>query len=430
MAEVRPQRVAVVVAGAGARGGYEAGVLSVLLPRLEAAGAVPTLLVGTSAGAINAALYAAVAHLPASEQGPPVLDVWRDLRTTDVFRSPVLTGLGTTGRWAGQLLRIPGVRVTSLLDTGPLKRMAHTAADWTQVRANVDEGRTSLAVVTTSGHDNRTVVFVDRAGERDLPPPDDSRPIDYRAAEIGPAHVLASAAIPVAFPPVQVPGEDGAPGGWYLDGGVRLNTPLKPALALDADAVVVVATHPALDATPAVPTQPETRPPDVDETLVRVMDAALVDRMVEDVNTLAKINVLVAAANQAGAAGEAGTGHAVVPFLTVGPPDRGTLGLLAAEIFDRRPAGALGGLRRATRDPDMRILGRLLYGDGARRGDLLSYLFFDPEFMEASIERGRRDAEAVFADVPAGRLPWHLGPPAAGGSQRRVGPSGLARPGH
>jgi Patatin-like phospholipase len=93
------------------------------------------------------------------------------------------------------------------------------------MRANVDAGRTALAVVTTSGEDNRTVVFVDRIGDKQLPPSDDSRPIDYRRAKIDRAHVLASAAIPVIFPPVQVPNLDGSVGGWYIDGGVRLNTP-------------------------------------------------------------------------------------------------------------------------------------------------------------------------------------------------------------
>jgi NTE family protein len=131
-ADFNPQRVAVVVAGAGARGGYEAGVLSVLLPQLEAAGAVPTLFVGTSAGAINSALCAAGAHLTAAEQGEAALKVWRNLHTHDVFRSPLKTGLGTAGSWAGQLMRIPGVRLTHLLDTGPLWRMAHAAVDWPQ----------------------------------------------------------------------------------------------------------------------------------------------------------------------------------------------------------------------------------------------------------------------------------------------------------
>jgi len=417
--DVTPRRVAVVVAGAGARGGYEAGVLSVLLPRLAAAGAVPTLFVGTSAGAINSALCTAGAHLTAADQGEAVLKVWRNLHTYDVFRSPLKTGLGTAGRWAGQLMRIPGVRLTSLLDTSPLWRMAHAAVDWPQLRANVDEGRTALAVVTTSGEDNRTVVFVDRIGQKQLPPSDDSRPIDYRRAKISRAHVLASAAIPVIFPPVQVPDEDGSVGGWYIDGGVRLNTPLKPALALDADAVVIVATHPALDAATRIPHTVAGAPPDVDDTLVRVMDAALVDRMVEDVNTLAKINMLVGAVSGRGP-DEPRLEYKVVPFLAIGPPDRGTLGLLAAEVFERTSHG-IANLSRITRDVDIQVLGRLLAGDGSRRGDLLSYLYFHPDFIEASIELGRRDAHEIFAGDPTAGIPWQFGP-----GSGRYGPRGTS----
>ncbi len=402
----RPQRVAVVVAGAGARGGYEAGVLSVLLEQLETAGIAPSLFVGTSAGAINATLFAATAHLPATEQGELVLEVWRGIQTGDVFRSPVLTGLGSAGRWAGQLLRLPGVRLTNLLDTAPLCRTADEAVDWNQLRANIDSGLTELAVVTTSGADNRTVVFVDRSGAGSLPPSDDDRPIDYMPARIEPSHVLASAAIPVVFPPVRVPPDPTIHGRWYLDGGVRLNTPLKPALSLDADAVVIVATHPAIDrASDIAHTRPE-EPPDVDDTLVRLMDAALVDRMVEDVRTLAKVNVLVAAAQERCSPYEL-DGKTVVPFLAVGPEDRGTLGLLANEVFGRRRS-ALGGALRLARDPSMRLLGRVLGGDGSRRGDLLSYLFFDPEFMAASIELGRKDAAAAFDGTEPGEIPWRI----------------------
>jgi len=61
---MRPNRVAILVAGTGARGGYEAGALSMLVPRLRAAGREPSVYVGTSAGAINATLFAAFAHLP------------------------------------------------------------------------------------------------------------------------------------------------------------------------------------------------------------------------------------------------------------------------------------------------------------------------------------------------------------------------------
>jgi len=61
-------RVAVVVAGAGARGGYEAGVLSVVVPRLREAGVRAPMFIGISAGAINATIFAALSHLPPQEQ--------------------------------------------------------------------------------------------------------------------------------------------------------------------------------------------------------------------------------------------------------------------------------------------------------------------------------------------------------------------------
>jgi NTE family protein len=385
------ERVAVVVAGAGARGSYEAGVLSVLVPRLREAVDGPLTFVGTSAGAINAALLTASAHLTARRQAEAVLAMWRKLSVADVYRSPVLSFPGVAARFAGQFLHVPGVRLTGLLDTAPLRRTARDAANWKRLRENLDGGRAALAVVTTSGADNRTVVFVDRGPGEPAPRSDQGRPIDYVAAELGPEHILASAAIPVLFRPVRVP-DSGPGGGWYLDGGVRLNAPLKPALALGAKAVAVVATHPAID--PARPAEPQGggSAPDVDDTIVRLIDAALVDRMVEDVRTLAKVNALVSAGAE--------TGHEVIPYLLAGPAERGTLGRLAAEIFDQRRR--VRGLRQS----EMRLLGRFLLGDGPRRGDLLSYLFFDHDFIEASIELGQRDAKALLGP---GEVPWQTG---------------------
>jgi NTE family protein len=358
---------------------------------LRAAGEGELTFVGTSAGAINAALLAASSHLDPDEQAETLLELWRRLTVSDVFRSPVVRFPGVAARYAGQFLRIPGVRLTGLLDTAPLRRTAAGATDWGQFRANLDGGLAALAVVTTSGADNRTVVFVDRAGEEPLPPSDDDRPIDYVGAQIGPDHVLGSAAIPVLFPPVHI-----STHGWFLDGGVRLNAPLKPALSLGAEAVVVVATHPAVEPGDAVPVDGDGTAPDVDDTIVRLIDAALVDRMVEDVHTLTKVNALLAAGGD--------TGHKVVPYLFAGPAQRGSVGELAAEVFEQRRACGL-------RNSDLRVLGRLLIGDGPRRGDLLSFLYFDREFMEASIELGRRDAHNLLDEAEPKEVPWQTGPP-------------------
>ena len=97
-------QVAVVVAGAGARGGYEAGVLSVLVPRLYNAGVKSPMFVGTSAGAINATIFAALSHLPPDEQAQQALQVWRTITVSDVFRSPIRGSPRVAARFAAQLL--------------------------------------------------------------------------------------------------------------------------------------------------------------------------------------------------------------------------------------------------------------------------------------------------------------------------------------
>jgi NTE family protein len=196
---------------------------------------------------------------------------------------------------------------------------------------------------------------------------------------------------------------------------VRLNAPLKPALALGADAVVVVGTHPVEHPDGGASSTEGLRQPDVDDALVQLMDAALVDRMVEDVRTLDTINELVSGGGQR-AAGRRPFG--VIPWLFLGPEHRGTLGSLAAACFDRRyvlPSGAWHRLRH----PDLVLLGRLLAGDGPRRGDLLSYLFFDPEFLDASIGLGQQDATALFAGAPPESVPWRIPRPHGGTARGR-----------
>ena len=389
------QRVAVVVAGAGARGGYEAGVLSVLIPRLHDMGVNISMYVGTSAGAINATIFAALSHLSPAEQAERALDVWRGLKISDVFESPVITSPGVALRFFGQTLRVPGLRLTSLLDTEPLRRKAKTAIDWNQLRSNIDNQALTLAVAATSGDNSRTVVFVDRSPDAGpLPPSDDSRPIDYVHAEIGPEHVLASSAIPIAFPPIQIHGT-----GWYLDGGVRLNAPLKPAISLGADALVVVATHPLEEPAPAP--QPNPPPPDVDNMVVQLIDTVLVDRMVEDARTLCKVNTLIGPVD---AITRSGRRYEKKPLLFVGPPSRATLGQKAIEVFGKqRPHGeVVETLRRY----ELRLLGHALSGDGARRGDLFSYLYFDRDFIEESIALGQQDAKHHFERALPNQVPW------------------------
>src|ERR1700716_2579685 len=80
-----PTRIAVVLPGGGARGAYEAGALTVLLPALEARGERVTIYSGTSVGAINAVVLASLAHRYPDAQAAALVERWRDMRKTDVI---------------------------------------------------------------------------------------------------------------------------------------------------------------------------------------------------------------------------------------------------------------------------------------------------------------------------------------------------------
>jgi NTE family protein len=362
-------RVAVVAAGAGARGAFEAGALSVLVPWLTDKGKRPTVFVGTSAGAINAALLAATADLDPNDSAQRLLDFWRGLNVRKIYRSPLISAPGAVARYVGQL--VGRTHVVSLLDTSPLMRFAEQSlAPYAQaLRSNVESGRVEALALVATDASERSTVFADLAPKVQLPPVNRGRAIDFRTTQVTFRHVLASSAIPMLFRPVEI---DGA---YYTDGGVRLNTPLAPAVALGATHIAVVATHPEIY--PARGTsRPQSRPPDVVDSMVAVLGSVLADRMVEDLHTLDKLNENVN-----------GGPVRLIPRLFVGPSTRHELGELASKVYERSHRG-----RRVVRELDFRALHGLLGAREKGNGDLLSYVFFDEAFAEAAIQLGVRYA--------------------------------------
>src|SRR5436189_221140 len=96
-----------------------------------------------------------------------------------------------------------------------------------------------VAVVATAAATSRSVVFYEGKGR---PRKDNRRAIDYFPTSLHLQHVMASSAIPLAFPAVEISKARRPPETrWFFDGGTRLNTPIKPALRLGADRVIVIA---------------------------------------------------------------------------------------------------------------------------------------------------------------------------------------------
>ena len=396
----RGDKVAVVLAGAGARGAFQAGALAELLPALARDAMVPSIWIGTSAGAINATLWGSNAHLGAEQAAEELLGVWRRMSDDDVYRPLVPFALEAAVQYAAGFLGA-GPGTTSLLDTAPMTRTAEELLDTGQLARNVTAGVLDAVGVVASRVPTQAEATVAGAAsgrsvlllhERDASgySGDPGRALDVVRTPLSARHVLASSAIPVAFRPVRITAPRQATG-WYVDGGVRLNAPLQPAVGLGATRIVVVAATATSYGGPPGPDD-STESPDIADAGAELLHAVLADRMIEDLRTLRRTNdfltqaPLVHPANST--SGRAGEPYRRVEVLAVSPHP-GELGALASTIYEQRTRG----LRRIT-ELDNWLVGRFIRGagDAAGRRELLSYLLFDEEYFARSIELGRAAA--------------------------------------
>jgi NTE family protein len=389
--------VALVLAGGGARGAYEAGALSVLLPVLEQRGERPRILIGTSVGALNVSFLAANAHLPTSELIANALAIWESVRWTEIARRLVSGGsLLRLGEYAGEVLGLPGARLESLLDPEPLRVTLRERIDFEQLQDNVQRGKLDAAgVVATSALTSRSVVF--HSGLHS-PPPDHRRGIHYVATQLAEEHVLASAAIPAIFPAVQV-NRPQAARGWYIDGGTRLNTPIKPALQFGAARLVVVALN---SLAPGAPQLAGEQRPDALEGAGQILLGLLGDQLTADVLTLASVNVLIAASGKRTLAAKRR-----VPYIVIAPATRDAIGQCALRVVREHYSGPL----QAIRSPDVALLARLTAGGAdAKHAELVSFLLFAKEFSRALIELGQQDARNWIKQSHDFDELWQIGP--------------------
>lgn len=415
-----PGRTALVLSGGGARGAYEAGVLSYLFERIYPQlpeGFEFDIVSGTSVGAIHAGFVAASAHQRQPARSAALRDTWSGMKLDDVLSL-------SAGDWLGVPLRALGIGaarrrgqgpdvIGGLVDVTPLERLVEERIPWSGLRANLGARRPSaLCVSCTDVQTGLVTVFVD--GEQlDLRPWEDDRYARAIQARIDARHVRASAAIPFLFPAVRI-GDS-----YYLDGGLRVNTPLSPALRLGADRVLVVGlkSAPPADREP-VPMAAEgiTQPAFV---LGKMLNVLILDQLEHDLRRMEMVNTILKAATSTYGAGcidsiqraigsKRGVEYRPVESVVVRPSR--DIAAIAAE--------AHRGRRLFSRSRS--VLGELLARTTLRgvpdtEADLFSYLFFDASFAKPLIELGRRDAEAQHDEILA-----LLAPAGADGADQRA----------
>jgi len=389
--------VGIVLSGGGARGAYEAGVLSYLFehvyPRLEP-GFEFHVLSGTSVGAIHAAYLAATGDMEPRPRSQRLLDTWCDMKVGDVLQLSFsdlvglpLRALGVRG--LARRLRSGADVIGGLVDIAPLERIVSERIPWDRLRPNLDGARPkALCVSCTQVRSGRVTVFMD--GRLADPTPWEHDPNAHALVhEITARHVRASAAIPFLFPAVLIDDR------YYVDGGLRMNTPLSPALRLGCDRILVVGLRhssvPSADHPPYaedVITQPAF-------LMGKVLNALMLDQLEYEMQRLELVNALIEQGDEVYGADflekinvavrrKRGVDYRHVRAHTIRPSH--DIGATAAECYQRQDAVGSMGILPA-------LLTRVaLRGVPTDEADLLSYLYFDRCFTKALVDLGREDA--------------------------------------
>jgi NTE family protein len=158
---------------------------------------------------------------------------------------------------------------------------------------------------------------------------------------------------------------------------------------------------------PRHPIPREARPDAIDGA-AQLIQAVLVDPLVNDVHTLATINeILGAQSAETEHQQEQRTGKHRIPYMLIAPEDPDEIAQTAIEVYRNHYASTADLLR----SPNVAGLGRLVSATSSTdHGELLSYLFFGPEFAQRLIDMGRRDAQRWLSDPSHDHGKWQLGP--------------------
>jgi NTE family protein len=378
---------AVVLSGGGARGAYEAGALSYVLGLAALRpGPWADIVSGTSVGALTGALLAA--HIDTPLDARTTLDaVWDDIELERVLRIGGEQILGL------RRLILGGAKPAGLFDPRPLARIVGGGIPWPRITEHVAAGRLgALTITATHVPTGRPTVFLQRRSDLAHPRATPKRNT-LTDTTITLDHTLASAAIPLLFPPVRIGGD------LYCDGGLRQNTPLDPAVRLGARDVLIIALATSKEPIPLA----SDRYPSAAFLLGKVLDAFLLDHITSDVDELRRINRFLAdgaatygddfCARMAERAQRASS-VAFVPVREALVQPSENIGAIAASHVARLR-------RQARRFTPMYALLSLIDTGEAEGSDLASYLLFDRQYTRELVALGKHDAARNASAIEA-----------------------------
>ncbi len=388
----RQTGAALVLMGGGARTAYQAGVLKGIAELLQTQNphtpshqqAFPfRIMVGTSAGALNATYLASQAQHGLDALGQ-LAHFWRHLRSDQVYQLDAPPWVRSNKLLAAWTLSRQVQKHRALLDNTPLVDTLHRGIDLNQIEQNLDNHiLDSLAITASSYTTGVHWTFCQNSIHHKVAPwgrPD-------RRSEMQPItieHLMASSAIPFLFRAVPLWVNNHPE--FFGDGSMRQTSPLSPAIHLGASKVLAIGVGQPQRAGLIKQNGNE---PTAGTIAGHAMASVFNDTLQTDVEQAQRVSQTLQ-----------GLPSALIAALPYKPMR--VLAIQPSKSMDELALAHVNHLPTSTRDLFLG-LGVLSTGKGTAgsAAALASYLLFEPGFVQALIQMGEFDAHAKREELLA-----------------------------
>lgn len=360
---------ALYLAGGGARGAYQAGVLKGICEILQVKTVPFEMITGVSVGSINAAILAENAHdFPAGIE--KLETIWNEISCQQIFNASNYELSKSMLRSLRQIV-MRHRQAGYLLDTLPLREFITKTINFDLIEDNIAAQKLeTLEVISHCYETQQTISFC----QHNIVPFEDwsyPRHMSQRAI-IRMEHILSSSALPLFFPTVKIDNLN------YGDGSIGLVSPLRGAIRFEVEKILILGTrqHPLSGNSELLNNDNI----GITHVLGSMLNGLFLDNLDRDIEMVNRMND-------------------IARLLSLWKKRRSPWRPI--ETLHLCPSADIAAIAQAQYRNMPALLRFLLNMMGAKHhsGDLLSFLLFEKEFTQELITLGYQDTLANAVEV-------------------------------